>query len=142
MKKPKNCPNCKSERVVVIQYGLPMDMAQVERDIKAEKIILGGCGISESLPDFSCLDCAHEWKKTISKKEKAKKEKTLNKMICEKDRALKKADSRGILEAKVNQYGFIRCPFCKTGFNVDKHHFTWDGERHLTCKTRIKLIRS
>ena len=53
------CPNCKSNKVVPIAYGLP-GFEMREEAIKG-KIHLGGCMIEDDSPDFHCNECEHEW---------------------------------------------------------------------------------
>jgi hypothetical protein len=48
----KKCPGCNSkEGVREYLYGLPMDQPD------AGKYVLGGCCISEDMPDYKCINC-------------------------------------------------------------------------------------
>lgn len=58
MEKPK-CPNCGSENVVPIMYGVPTP-EMVERSAKGE-IKLGGYAVGPDMPDWSCKDCGYTW---------------------------------------------------------------------------------
>lgn len=53
------CPECGSENVVPIVYGLPSWEAW-EEELEG-KIRLGGCCISEDSPKYACKDCHCEW---------------------------------------------------------------------------------
>lgn len=55
--KPRTCPNCGSSRIADILYGLPYYSEELERDIEAGRIVLGGCLISENNPSWICADC-------------------------------------------------------------------------------------
>jgi hypothetical protein len=49
----KKCPLCKTtEAVREYIYGLP------EAEPDESKYILGGCLISEDMPDYNCLNCS------------------------------------------------------------------------------------
>jgi hypothetical protein len=53
------CPACGSDRVVPIEHGLPgADMAIEEQ---AGRIVLGGCEISDSNPQWACRSCDRRW---------------------------------------------------------------------------------
>jgi len=50
----KNCPICNSDRNVrEVIYGMPSDAPDLT------KYAIGGCCISEEMPEFKCLKC--EW---------------------------------------------------------------------------------
>ena len=52
---------------------------------------------------------------------------------------LAEADARGILDAKINAAGFVKCPHCGTKFKTSST-CSWDGERHVSCKTRLNIV--
>ena len=54
---PKACPGCGSSRIARIQYGEPKPSAQLDADIEAGRVVLGGCCIDDHSPRFRCLDC-------------------------------------------------------------------------------------
>ena len=56
--KPKKCPACKSFRVARILWGMPAYSEELEADIAAGKIILGGCCLSEDDAKWKCADCS------------------------------------------------------------------------------------
>lgn len=51
------CPKCGSERVAPILYGMPALNEEIERDLKEEKLFLGGCCVSINNPEFHCFYC-------------------------------------------------------------------------------------
>jgi len=58
---PKKCPKCGSDSIAEILYGLPAYDEQMERDLEAGKIVLGGCCIFDDSPRWHCNKCEHEW---------------------------------------------------------------------------------
>jgi len=57
--KRRLCPNCGSQNVVPMIYGLPgPELIQEQEEGKVE---LGGCLISEDNPRRCCKDCRHRW---------------------------------------------------------------------------------
>jgi len=61
---PSKCPKCGSERVARILYGEPMGSEALMADLKAGRIVLGGCCITGDDPKWQCLECETEiyWK--------------------------------------------------------------------------------
>lgn len=58
-RKPK-CPNCKSTKVIPIVYGEPPP--DIEEKSRQGKLIMGGCIIHESNPNWYCKSCGKAWK--------------------------------------------------------------------------------
>ena len=56
-KKIKNCPSCYSPRIAKIVYGYPDYDDKMAEDISEERIVLGGCCVTEDDPDYKCVDC-------------------------------------------------------------------------------------
>lgn len=56
-RKPGQCPSCKSPNVAVILYGLPEFSKKLDSDLKAKRITLGGCCVTDADPTWRCLDC-------------------------------------------------------------------------------------
>lgn len=56
MSKPKECPKCKSSKILTIEYGLPGDPSSIPDDV-----ILGGCCYSEDFAKWHCSSCHWEW---------------------------------------------------------------------------------
>ena len=57
--KPDVCPNCGHSPVAEILYGLLNDSDDLNRDLKAGLVTLGGCWHSGDDPAWECLEC--EW---------------------------------------------------------------------------------
>jgi len=57
--KPRTCPHCGSERVARIVYGLPAPDFFEHHD--EEKVVLGGCVVTGSDPEWHCKECGEEW---------------------------------------------------------------------------------
>lgn len=56
------CPSCgASSRVAEILYGLPAFDEELNRNLQAGRIVLGGCGVSDNMPRWRCGKCEHEW---------------------------------------------------------------------------------
>ena len=56
MYKPKECPKCKSDNILKIEYGLPDNTL-----INDPKIYLGGCCITGEDPLWHCAKCHWQW---------------------------------------------------------------------------------
>lgn len=56
-RKPRKCPACGSQQVASILYGMPAFGEQLQRDLEAGKIILGGCCVSDHDPQWQCVGC-------------------------------------------------------------------------------------
>jgi len=55
--KPDACPNCGHSPLAIILYGLPSFYEDLQRDLKAGLVALGGCCISGDDPAWECLNC-------------------------------------------------------------------------------------
>ena len=60
MKKPIKCPECNSTDIIQIVYGLPP--VSLAEQAEKGRIILGGCSVDISNPDWHCKKCKHEFK--------------------------------------------------------------------------------
>ena len=60
-------------------------------------------------------------------------------MAIELREKIHEADKRGRMDALVNPKGMGRCPHCHKIFR-DVDSVTWDGDRHLPCLTRLRLV--
>ena len=58
----KQCPECKSEKVIPIQYGY-IDAPDAIEQIKNGEFATGGCCIDEDSPKWQCRDCSNEFGK-------------------------------------------------------------------------------
>ena len=56
-----NCPQCGSSNVAAIMYGLPDFNDELERELEAGRVVLGGCVISGEDPKWQCNECEHQW---------------------------------------------------------------------------------
>ena len=56
----KQCPECKSEKVIPIHYGFIDDPHAIER-IKNGEFATGGCCVDEDSPKWQCRDCCKEF---------------------------------------------------------------------------------
>lgn len=63
IRKPRKCPACGSRRIARILYGQPVFSEQLRLDMKAGKITLGGCCVSDESPVWQCADCDLEFYK-------------------------------------------------------------------------------
>jgi primosomal protein N' len=61
--KPDRCPECGSEKVASIFYGLPVFTVELERQLKEGEVILGGCCVTGDDPQWHCVECRHQWGK-------------------------------------------------------------------------------
>lgn len=131
------CPRCGSTHVAVYRYGLPDDIESLEPDLDAGRISLGGCTVFDDSPRYHCNACGSDW----GIAEIAILTQEANERYKEEGR-LKDAEAlkRGRLSAKVNAYGFARCPYCGERFPINSDQF-WDGDMHKPCKTRLQLER-
>jgi hypothetical protein len=58
--KPRKCPNCGSLKIARILYGLIDELTpDLERDLKEEKVVLGGCVIGKE--KWECVDCGNRF---------------------------------------------------------------------------------
>ncbi len=59
--RPSRCPSCGASGVSAILYGLPVVDEELDRDLDAGRIALGGCCVWEGMPSWRCSHCHHEW---------------------------------------------------------------------------------
>lgn len=59
--RPSHCPSCGSPRVASILYGEPTFDSDLQHDIDSQRVVLGGCMVSEGMPEWQCVDCHHDW---------------------------------------------------------------------------------
>lgn len=59
-RKPQICPSCNSKNVATILWGYPLETAELNKALQENKIILGGCCVSEDEPTWQCTDCYAE----------------------------------------------------------------------------------
>ena len=51
------CPACHSTSLALIAYGLPVWTEELEADIQARRIVLGGCMLTADRPRYQCNEC-------------------------------------------------------------------------------------
>ena len=61
VRKPALCPLCGSARVAEIRGGMPAFSEQMQKDLDAGKIVLGGCCIFGDEPTWQCADCGTDF---------------------------------------------------------------------------------
>jgi ribosomal protein L37AE/L43A len=54
--KPKECPECTSNKIAKILYGMP-DYEIIKDKLKSGKIVLGGCVMEVGAPVWQCTNC-------------------------------------------------------------------------------------
>lgn len=55
--KLRKCPYCGSHKIARIVYGLVHLTPELEKDLKEEKVVLGGCDVEEA--KWECVDCGN-----------------------------------------------------------------------------------
>ena len=53
------CPKCGSENIASIVFGFPSP--EMIEELNSDKIVLGGCCVTEDDPEWHCKDCEHDW---------------------------------------------------------------------------------
>jgi len=56
-RKPRKCPKCGSSKIASVMYGYPAPDPDLWRDVKAGKLVLGGCCITGDDPTWCCVAC-------------------------------------------------------------------------------------
>jgi hypothetical protein len=59
--RPAECPQCHSERVAEIVYGVPHYSKAFQAELDSGRICLGGSWSWDESPQWRCLSCKHEW---------------------------------------------------------------------------------
>jgi hypothetical protein len=59
---PPPCPRCGSGDIAKICYGEPVPSAELDREIEAKKIVLGGCFITGNDPEWHCNACSKRFR--------------------------------------------------------------------------------
>lgn len=59
-RKPIICPKCGRKPVARILYGMPEFSEQLNADMAAGKIVLGGCVVTDDDPDWQCTQCGQQ----------------------------------------------------------------------------------
>ena len=61
--KKKQCPNCGSEKVILITYGYIDDLPQIIQQIEDGEIETGGCCVDDNSPKWKCRECEESFGK-------------------------------------------------------------------------------
>lgn len=61
MRNEIRCPECRSENISDILWGIPVCDEKLEHDIEEGRIVLGGCCITDADSDWHCTDCGCEF---------------------------------------------------------------------------------
>lgn len=63
MKPEIKCPQCGSDNIATILYGMPMFTEELERQLEAGEVVLNGCEIVLNEPqyEFECQACGHRF---------------------------------------------------------------------------------
>ena len=56
-RKPRKCPACGSSLVALILYGLSGFSPELEADLEAGRVVLGGCCLTGDDPKWQCMGC-------------------------------------------------------------------------------------
>lgn|GEM_PF-1991088 len=63
---PARCPACGSDRIARILWGLPVYSQELQEQMDAGKVVLGGCCVSDFDPCRTCLGCGADiYKETL-----------------------------------------------------------------------------
>jgi hypothetical protein len=60
-RRQRKCPQCGSENIATISYGLPAWSPELEKELASKRVVLGGCCITGDDPDLRCNGCGHAW---------------------------------------------------------------------------------
>ena len=63
----RKCPKCGERKGVRLVYGEVSDNAAIAQAESGE-VVLGGCAVAGTDPDWHCLACSHEWRARRSMK--------------------------------------------------------------------------
>ena len=56
-RKPRRCRACGSRTIASILFGMPAPSADLQRDLDAGVVVLGGCMVTEDDPAWRCAAC-------------------------------------------------------------------------------------
>lgn len=58
---PPHCPRCGAVSVAAILYGMPAFDERLAADLEAGRVALGGCCVSDDMPEWQCGRCSYKW---------------------------------------------------------------------------------
>ena len=61
----KICPICNGKNVAFILYGYFAPTKEITKGLDENKMVVGGCLVSEISPKWKCTDCSRSWGKLI-----------------------------------------------------------------------------
>ncbi len=61
---PIKCPSCSSDNIAEILWGMSAFSDELQEELAAGKIVLGGCCISVGDPKYECNECGHRFGKS------------------------------------------------------------------------------
>jgi tetratricopeptide (TPR) repeat protein len=134
----RECPACGSAAVARILYGYPRFTDELNQRLAEGTVALGGCCIDKDSPDWHCNHCGYEWGDSRQQLLPEESQKQIAQEKAREEQELAEADQRGVMTITEIHGGFAKCPYCGWRFPLYNPR-TWDGERHGTCKTRLRL---
>jgi len=129
----RDCPTCGSPNTAEIIYGF-VDVAGLTDGLESGRIVLGGCDLSQSSARWRCNACGGEWGDFATEMKEIERQRAE-----EQARHRAQALARGRMEASLDPDGWVLCPHCNYSFS-SKARMSWDGERHVTCGTYLRLL--
>lgn len=58
------CPYCDSENIAEYLWGTPFLSAELEEELKNNKVVLGGCCMDKHAPAYHCNTCEKDFGKS------------------------------------------------------------------------------
>jgi hypothetical protein len=55
------CPKCGKSRIAEIIWGYVPDTESIRNELDKNKMVLGGCLVTDHDPKWECNDCYHKW---------------------------------------------------------------------------------
>ena len=107
----------------------------VEMEVR-ESHCPGRLHLVESSPRWRCNTCGSEWGDFAAMFERIERHR-------EEQQARRDGEAlaRGVMEASLYEDGWVLCPHCGYSFNSTAG-MSWDGEKHVTCGTYLRLLPS
>lgn len=62
---PTKCPNCGSDNIAEILWGLPSFTDELQKELSEGKVVLGGCCVDFGDPKYECNDCKHRFGRSM-----------------------------------------------------------------------------
>jgi transcription elongation factor Elf1 len=58
----RTCPRCGAHEIAEISYGMPAYSTELEADLTAHRVVLGGCVVWQDQPDLQCTACGQTFR--------------------------------------------------------------------------------